>query len=202
MANMDPWIYQSWDQVPRRSKYPLLTAYTHRVGKREQSVVKIYEIRIGQRSSKLYNRTIVFVSMERWRNGAIWRWCDDDDAMVRQCDGDGAMTRWTDAKVLWQLSKTLSRHRYRVIVPSLSPHRIVALSTFFTHGLFLRKCHQLWIFSKHENKGILDHSFTPETLLIIFVVYDCKFIKEVSNALYFICLHKNQKKISGIWVMQ
>ena len=30
MANTDPWIYQRWDQVPRRSKHPLLTGgHTH-----------------------------------------------------------------------------------------------------------------------------------------------------------------------------
>ena len=30
MANTDPWIYQRWDQVHRRSKHPLLTGHTHR----------------------------------------------------------------------------------------------------------------------------------------------------------------------------
>jgi hypothetical protein len=27
-ANKDPWINQKWDQVPRRSKYPLSTSHT------------------------------------------------------------------------------------------------------------------------------------------------------------------------------
>ena len=32
------------------------------------------------------------------RSGSIerWRWCDDDDTILRQCDGDGAKARWRD----------------------------------------------------------------------------------------------------------
>ncbi|XP_056000244.1 uncharacterized protein LOC130048105 isoform X2 [Ostrea edulis] len=29
-ANTDPWTHQRWDQVPRRSKHPLLTGHTRR----------------------------------------------------------------------------------------------------------------------------------------------------------------------------
>jgi hypothetical protein len=29
-ANRDLWIYQRWDQVPRRSKHPLMTGHTRR----------------------------------------------------------------------------------------------------------------------------------------------------------------------------
>ena len=30
IAHTDPWIYQRWDQVPRRNRHPLLTGHTHR----------------------------------------------------------------------------------------------------------------------------------------------------------------------------
>jgi hypothetical protein len=43
LANTDPWIYRRWDQVPRRSKHPLLTSRTRREShfKRKKPLVKI-----------------------------------------------------------------------------------------------------------------------------------------------------------------
>ena len=92
------------------------------------------------------------------------RLCDDDGAIVRQCDGTMTMKRCSFAS-------------------SLSHNRSI---DFLAHALFLRKWCQMLIYIWHTkvNKGILDRSFIPETL--IFLAYCCKIIKKVSNAFFFI----------------
>lgn len=43
------------------------------------------------------------VAMMRWRwcdgDGAMSRWCDDHDKIMRQCGGDDAMTQWCDREL-------------------------------------------------------------------------------------------------------
>jgi hypothetical protein len=50
---MDPGIYRRWDQVPKRSKHPLLTGRTRREPFKTQRllVVKISGSRLGKRKN-------------------------------------------------------------------------------------------------------------------------------------------------------
>ena len=69
-----------------------------------------------------------------WVDGAITRWCDVNDAMVRQCGGDGVMKRWHND------DGTMATTRCS-IAPSLSCHRTITLSAFCTRAVWRKWQH-------------------------------------------------------------
>ena len=73
---------------------------------------------MGPRSSPSHYRGLERCVIVRWRwcKGAMMRWYNGMTAMMRPLDDDGEVVRWR-----W--SDAQSRHRYRVIVRSLSHHR-------------------------------------------------------------------------------
>lgn len=132
--------------------------------------------------------------MARWYDDAMVRsrWCDSSMVMLRR--RDCAMPWWRccdNAKVIVQLQRiyALSRHRYRSI----------ALLTFLHIRCYKKKWYQMWIFIMHNkvNIWILDRCFIYETF--IFLVYCCKFIKNVLNAFIFFCIDINLK-IVVLWM--
>ena len=80
------------------------------------------------------------IAPSRYGSMVWWRWCDEDDTIVRQRDGDGAKTRWHDDAMTierWRWSYML----YRAIVIASSYHRYRVISKshtidFFAHALF------------------------------------------------------------------
>ena len=80
--NTDPWTYQRWNQVPRRSKHPLLTGYTHREPYLHirLSLIKYIQIRLAEQTavkvsvSKSGNEINRSHSVSKSGNGIIRRY--------------------------------------------------------------------------------------------------------------------------------
>lgn len=149
----------------------------------------------------------------RWRwhggcSGALVRWRNDDDAIVRQCDGYGAMTRWyddDDATVRWSwYDDAMTRWHdgargavredskamlCRVIISIcfIAPsYRVIEI---FVHALFARK---LWRQTLIFIRQILDRVLSiPKEFIIL--TYCCRIIKMFQLLFIFPRSYKSEK---------
>ena len=115
------------------SKYQVSTFFSTIEGRFLERHPDVWNMDRATQFTIVYHRVWVDEAMTievvrcRWRDGTTCsamamvrcRWRDNAITMTRWYDSAMAMVRWHDDE-LWQWRNALSRHRYRVIAPSLS----------------------------------------------------------------------------------